>query len=196
MAYSVTSSGDGCYPGTTVLMNKLGLKNQEALDKVESVAVALHSAQIEEEQTDAPFTFAFYCNLHKRLFEDLYVWAGEIRTVDLSKQGTSFYPANDLRAIGNAKFDRLIKMNEFRGLDRLRLIDELTDFYNELNMLHPFREGNGRTQRLFFSLLLHRLGYNISFAECDTDKLMMATIYAAQGIMTYLHEFFEAVINT
>lgn len=62
-------------------------------------------------------------------------------------------------------------------------------------MLHPFREGNGRTQRLFFSLLLHRLGYSISFAECDTDKLMMATIYAAQGIMTYLHEFFEAVIN-
>lgn len=195
MAYSVTSSGDGCYPGTTVLINKLGLKNQEALDKVESVAVSLHSAQIEEEQTDAQFTFAFYCNLHKRLFEDLYVWAGEIRTVDLSKQGTSFYPAKDLWKIGNAKFDRLKDMNELRGLDRLRLIDELTDFYNELNLLHPFREGNGRTQRLFFSLLLRRLGYRISFDECDTDKLMMATIYAAQGIMTYLHEFFEAVIS-
>ncbi len=126
MAYSVTSSNDGCYPGTTVLINKLGLKSQEALD--------------------------------------------------------------------NAKFARLKDMNDFQGLDRSELVDEITDLYHELNMLHPFREGNGRTQRLFFSLLLRRLGYSISYAECDTDELMMATIYAGQGITTHLHSFFEKIL--
>ena len=49
MAYSITSSNDGRYPGTTVLINKLGLKSQEALDNVESVTVALRSAEIESE---------------------------------------------------------------------------------------------------------------------------------------------------
>ena len=195
MAYSVTSTDDGCYPGTTVPVNKLGLRSQEALDAVESVAVALRSAEIESKSTDAPFTFEFYCGLHKRLFSDLYDWAGELRTIDFSKKGTSFYPAGELRALGNAKFGRLESMGELSGLDRSTLIDEITDFYHELNMLHPFREGNGRTQRLFFSLLLRRLGYSISFAECDTDELMLATIYAAQGIMTYLHSFFEKIIQ-
>ena len=194
MVYSVTSLNKDCYPGTTVLINKLGLKNQEALDNVESVTVALHSAEIESKPSEDPFTFDFYCGLHKRLFGDLYDWAGELRTIDFSKKGTSFYPASDLRELGNAKFARLKDMNDFQGLRRSELVNEITDFYHELNMLHPFREGNGRTQRLFFTLLLHRLGYSISFAECDTDELMMATIYAAQGITTYLHNFFEKLL--
>ena len=194
MAYSVNSSNSGCYPGTTVLINKLGLKSQAALDNVESVAVALRSAEIESDPPDTPFTFDFYCGLHKRLFGDLYDWAGELRTIDFSKKGTSFYPAGDLHKLGNAKFTRLKNMNEFQGLERAELIDEITDFYHELNMLHPFREGNGRTQRLFFSLLLHRLGYDISFAACDTDELMMATIYASQGVQTYLRAFFEKML--
>ena len=195
MTYSITSSNDGCYPDTTVLINKLGLKNQEALDNVESVAVALHSTEIESESSNAPFTFDFYCGLHKRLFGDLYDWAGELRTIDFSKKGTSFYPARNLRTLGNAKFARLQELDEFQGLSRSELIDEITDFYHELNMLHPFREGNGRTQRLFFTLLLCRLGYSINFAECDTDELMMATIYAAQGVTAYLHSFFEKIIR-
>lgn len=195
MSYSVESATDGCYPGTTVLINKLGLQNQDALDEVETVAVALRSIEIESEQSDAPFTFDFYCNLHKRLFGDLYEWAGELRTIDISKKGTAFYPASSLNELGNAKFDRLQKMNEFRSLDRPQLIDEITDFYHELNMLHPFREGNGRTQRLFFQLLLNRSGCSINFAECDTDELMAATIYAAQGIKSYLHDFFDKSIK-
>ena len=194
MSYSITASNVGCYPGTTVLVNKLGLKCQQALDEAESVAVSLRLAQIESEAVDAPFTFAFYCDLHKRLFGDLYDWAGKLRTIDFSKKGTAFYPASELCKIGNAKFARLQEMNEFRGLQPDRLVDEITDFYHEINMLHPFREGNGRTQRLFFTLLLRRLGHSISYAECDTDELMMATIYAAQGVMTHLHEFFEKII--
>ncbi len=195
MAYSVNSSTDSCYPGTSVLINKLGLKNQEALDAVESVAVALHSAEIESEASDIPFSFDFYCNLHKRLFGDVYEWAGELRTIDISKKGTVFYSADSLADLGKAKFARLQSMNEFQGLGRAELIDELTDFYHGMNMLHPFREGNGRTQRLFFTLLLHRLGYRINFAECDTEELMMATIYAAQGITTPLRNFFEHIIR-
>ena len=62
-------------------------------------------------------------------------------------------------------------------------------------MLHPFREGNGRTERLFFMLLIRRCGYRIDFAECDMDALMIATIYAAQGVPNYLTSFFQEAIR-
>ncbi len=85
MAYSVTASQDSCYPGSTVLVNKIGLREQSALDRAESVAFAFHSAEIELKPCCEPFTFEFYCSLHKRLFGDIYEWAGEIRTIDFSK---------------------------------------------------------------------------------------------------------------
>lgn len=195
MAYSITASEDGCYPGTTVLVNKLGLKQQEALDQAEKVAVTLRSVEVEQAGTDCPFTFDFYCDLHRHLFQDLYDWAGTLRTVDLSKKGTSFYPADSLREMGEAKFQWLQSMKEFRDMSRSDFVSAVTEFYHELNMLHPFREGNGRTERLFFTLLIRRAGYQINFAECDLDFLMIATIYAAQGVTDYLHSFFDAEIT-
>ena len=191
MAYSIQSTQDGCYPGTTVLINKLGLREQAALDHAERIIVTLHAAEIEARGCEEAFTFSFYRSLHKALFEDLYDWAGELRRVNLSKKGTFFYPADKLREYGEAKFHYLSEKQEFRGLSKQEFTAEIADFYSELNMLHPFREGNGRTQRLFFTLLIRRCGYQIDFADCDLDALMMATIYAAQGIPTYLTEFFQ-----
>jgi cell filamentation protein len=194
MAYSVDAANDNCYPNTTVLINKLGLKTQEALDEAEKIAVSLHSVEIEQNSSGEPLDFAYYCTLHKRLFEDLYDWAGELRTINLSKKGTHFYPTNELKSLGTAMFQRLQAAHEFCGLPHTAFVSEITEFYNDVNLLHPFREGNGRTQRLFFTLLIRRAGYCIQFADCDTDALMMATIYAAQGISDYLLNFFDKAI--
>ena len=79
-------------------------------------------------------------------------------------------------------------------MKRERFVKELADLYHRINMLHPFREGNGRTQRLFFTLLIRRAGYEIDFAATDTDALMIATVYAAQGVMDYLYGYFDRVI--
>lgn len=195
MAYSIDASKDNCYSGTSVLINKLGLKTQDALDEAERVAVTLHSVELEQSEPSQPFTFAFYCSLHKTLFGDLYNWAGELRTVNLFKKGTAFYPAETLQELGAAKFQYLAKEKEFQGLTHKAFVNKIAEFYHELNMLHPFREGNGRAQRLFFILLIRRGGYQINFADCDMDALMSATIYAAQGVMDYLIDFFDAAIQ-
>lgn len=194
MAYSIKSAQDGCYPGTTVLINKLGLKDQEALNQAERISVTLRAAELEANTFTEPFTFGFYRSLHKVLFADLYDWAGELRTIDISKKGTRFYPCAELQKFGEAKFQYLASENEFRGIPQALFVEKIADFYHELNMLHPFREGNGRTQRLFFTLLIRRAGYHIDFADCELDALMMATIYAAQGIQTYLVDFFRDAI--
>ena len=195
MAYSISSTQDGCYPGTTVLINKLGLRDQAALNQAERISVTLHAAELESRSCSEPFTIEFYCALHRELFRDLYPWAGELRTIDLSKKGTRFYPAAELLQYGLAKFRYLAEENEFRGLRKNELAAKAADFYHELNMLHPFREGNGRTERLFFTLLVRRCGYRINFSECDMDALMIATIYAAQGVPTYLTAFFREAIQ-
>ena len=194
MPYSIDPTEKDCYPGTAVLINKLGLCSQEALDEAEKVAVPLRSMELEQETICEPFTFSFYCGLHQRLFGDIYPWAGQVRAVDLSKKGTSLCPASRVKELGEAKFQRLQEMDELRGLPKEAFLREVTDLYHELNMLHPFREGNGRTQRLFFTLLIRRAGYDISFADCDTDQLMIATILAAQGVMDHLENFFRTAV--
>ena len=194
MSYSITDLSADCYPETTVLVNKLGIRSQEALDDLERVVTGIHTVEIVTEQSEEPLSFAFYRNLHKRLFGDLYEWAGELRKVDMSKQGTSFCRAENLEEIGNAIFQWLRKHKELRGMKRERFVKELADLYHRINMLHPFREGNGRTQRLFFTLLIRRAGYEIDFASTDTDALMIATVYAAQGVMDYLYGYFDRAI--
>ena len=80
-------------------------------------------------------------------------------------------------------------------MKREKFIEYLADFYNDMNYLHPFREGNGRTLRLFTSLLVKNAGYHIEFEKCDGDLLMIATIKAFQGDMFILQSVFEDIIN-
>lgn len=196
MAYSINSTDDSCYPGTRVLINKLGLRNQKLLSDAETVVVPLIAAQIESEKYDAPFTFDYYCSLHKRLFGDIYDWAGKTRTINLSKKGTTFYSADTLEKYGDLKFQYLQSENEFQGLEHVDFAAAIAEFYHDINLLHPFREGNGRVQRLFFTLLIRRAGYDINFADCDTNELMIATIYAAQGVLDFLVRFFQREIKS
>ena len=73
-------------------------------------------------------------------------------------------------------------------MDHSDFIDEFTDFYCSTNELHPFREGNGRTQRLFLSQLARNAGYSLNFSEVDGDLLMIATIQSAQGVTDLLKQ--------
>ena len=70
-------------------------------------------------------------------------------------------------------------------------IENITDFYCATNILHPFREGNGRTQRIFIAQLIRFCGYDINFSEIETDELMIATIHSANGITDYLKDIFR-----
>lgn len=81
------------------------------------------------------------------------------------------------------------------GLTHRALAEEVADFYHTVNMLHPFREGNGRAQRIFFAQWLRHLGYDFDLADVDPDEFMIATIFAAQGVMDQLVDFFDQTIS-
>lgn len=193
--YSMEGTQKDCYPDTTVLVNKLGIKKQEELNSIERQFVLLRSSQVEKEAVFENVSFDFYKSLHKQLFGDLYEWAGTVRNINISKKGTVFCNADDIEKTGKLKFQRLAELNYLKKLNKSTFLDELSELYHDLNMLHPFREGNGRTLRLFITLLVRNAGYNLNFSECDSDLLMIATIKAAQGDLSLLKEVFAELVR-
>lgn len=195
MGYTIESSADSCYPGTTVLINKFDLYSQSELDAVEAALVTAKAMQWEEEPLCRTFDFEHYKAIHKHLFGELYEWAGQVRTINIAKKGTQFCPADEIGSVGVAVFARLARKNFFRGLPRERFLEELVDFYERTNELHPFREGNGRTQRVFLAQLAQAAGHPLDFSCVDPDELMVATIYSAQGVVEPLKCAFEKIVQ-
>lgn len=195
MAYSVDAIPDNCYEGTTCLINKLDIRDEDKLNFVESQITIHKTAELASIKNFGQLDFSHYKAIHKYLFNELYVWAGEIRTVNMSKKGTNFVDANEIESVADACFKRLKDKNYFQNQQFNDFIDDIVDFYCTTNMLHPFREGNGRTQRVFITQLIQFNGYSINFDRIDTDELMMATIQAANGITDNLKNIFEFAIT-
>ena len=193
--YSIEGCQDSCYPDTTVLVNKLNIKEQELLNEAEAILVTSCSVKAEKELAFADVDFGFYKRLHKLIFGDLYDWAGTVRTINISKKGTVFCGHSELEQLGRLKFERLKAQDYLRGMEYGEFVSEVTELYHELNMLHPFREGNGRTLRLFITLLVRNADRDIDFSACDGDLLAIATIRAAQGDTSMLREVFAQIIK-
>lgn len=195
MGYSLDPISDNCYPGTAVLVNKFDIYDENKLDEVETVLVSTRNTEwLQEPQMDS-FDFAHYCAIHHFLFSDLYDWAGQVRTVNISKKGTAFCIAEKIEQHAQLVFQRLANCNFFRSLPHAAFVDEIVDFYCVSNMLHPFREGNGRTQRAFLTQLIRAAGYDINWSEVDTDLLMFATIQSANGVTDLLRTILSEAIN-
>lgn len=160
-----------CYPGTTVLKNLLAVRDQETLSELEAVLTAARS---DEPLPDGRLSLSHYAAIHHHLFQDVYPWAGKYRTVRISKDGSAFcYPENIAREM--KELFALLKSKHFlRGLIRKDFAAEAAAFLSTLNAIHPFREGNGRTQTTFITLLAERAGHPL-----DLDRLMPEQFLAA-----------------
>ena len=195
MSYSIDPISDGCYPGTSILVNKFDIRDEAKLQEVEGTIVSIRNAEWLSNPLSCSFDFEHYKQIHKHLFHDLYDWSGEIRTVNMSKKGAHFTTASDIEDQATRIFRRLKSLDYFKGLPHDEFVHEVVDFYCATNYLHPFREGNGRTQRLFITQLIRNAGYDIDFSEMDTDLLMIATIQSAQGVTDLLTQIFtESII--
>ena len=194
MGYSIDLVSADYYPGTTVLINKYDIRDEETLHEVESVISSARFAEWLNMPKAESFDFEHYKAVHDFLFSDLYDWAGHVRVVNISKKGTRFTPADNIEGQAELIFKRLKERDCFKGLSHDEFVEEIVDFYCATNVLHPFREGNGRTQRAFLTQLVRNAGYDINFANMDTDLLMIATIQASQGVTDLLKQVFNESI--
>lgn len=194
MAYQIDASSDGCYEGTTCLVNKLGIRDEALLAQAESAFTLAKASYLELHPLAGNFDFAHYRSVHRFLFCDLYEWAGELRQVDLSKKGTVFVPVADIERCADAYFSRTAQL-DFSALSKRETAIELADLYGTLNMIHPFREGNGRVQRIYFRQWANHVGFDIDFSTIDADRFMIAVIFAAQGVMDELVKIFDELLE-
>ena len=178
------------YPGTETLRNRLGLTDEKTLIEAERRLTQARGA--EAARLTFPATADGYRALHKHLFQDLYDWAGQDRTVNIAKGGSSFaavpYVAREL----DKRFADMGAQSGFRGLPRDEFFDRLGDHINEINAIHPFREGNGRTMRHHAAQLAREAGHPIRIAAIDKDKWMEASRH---GFLTGDHRGMAAVLS-
>lgn len=139
-----------CYEGTSVLKNRLDLRTQDELTEFEH---AISSQRAEEPLPTGNLDQQHYCALHRHLYQDVYDWAGELRTVRTSKGGNMFCYPEHMTAQLNKVFGEFVAAKQLRGLDADEFADQAAHFLAELNAVHPFREGNGRTQLTFLKLI-------------------------------------------
>ena len=194
MSYEINTTESDCYKGSTCLINKLNIRDKVILAKIEADITFAKAAQLESKGLNEEFSTAYYKSIHKYLFEDLYDWAGCFRKINISKKGTRFADWKELNELCDKLFLRLKGLNYLKGLSLQEFVNEITDVYCSLNMLHPFREGNGRTERILISQLVRYNGYTIDFSKIDKDLLLLATIQSAQGVTDNLKSIiFDAV---
>ena len=195
MAYSIDATTDHCYEGTTCLINKLDIRDEQKLSEAEAAIVFGKLTMLKQNPVQGTFDFEHYKQLHHFLFCDIYDWAGQIRGINLSKKGTNFVSADQIDTCAKSCFQRLQSFNPEK-LSQRELAEEVADFYHTINMLHPFREGNGRVQRAFFEYWVEeRLGCSLNLTAVDADEFMVATIFAAQGVMDQLINCFETMLQ-
>lgn len=164
---------------TGVLRNLAGITDSESLLFFESAAVIKRAKELELH----PVTIknaATLLDIHCHLFQDIYHWAGQKRTVEISKQGKPFFLTAYFDK-GFTHIDNLIK--DYRKIDcddKLELAQHLAIILDNINYLHPFREGNGRTQREFIRVLALEKGYTLNLNPPDNldvyERYMAGTV--------------------
>lgn len=163
------------YPNTEVLKNKFGIRDSERLLEIEKTITLGAWQDIREGKIKIKKTFDYkhLKSLHKELFKDLYDWAGKERTVDISKPGTLFCRAMFIEEEAKRIFNNLKKDNFLKDIkDKSKFSEKLGQLFLDINMLHPFREGNGRSQRLFIGDLAKENGYYLEWTNISKEEMI------------------------
>lgn len=177
------------YPGTNVLRNKFGIMDSFKLEDVSHQLTMVCAAEIMSEGIIGRFDTKHLQSIHRRLFGDIYDWAGEFRDIQIYKGGTEFVAPDKISDRLNSLCSNIRENNYFIGQDSQRLASSLAETMGELNLIHPFREGNGRTQRLFMEQLALNAGYDLDFSKISDNNMRDASRAANRGdcrLMRYL----------
>lgn len=173
--YSVASS-IYCYPDSSVLKNKLDIRDPALLRKVEADLSSARQAEIFRTPVVGRFTATHLCNIHRKLLGDVYSFAGHFRREDIAKGTTRFVTYSQIKE----KLQRLLgQLQQEKWLENVpfEVFAARSAYYMaELNYIHPFREDNGRAIREFMRLLFLHNGYIVQWDAVDVEALLNAMI--------------------
>lgn len=181
-----------CYPGTDVLKNIPGIHDQAALSEFEAVS---STQRADEPLPSGRLSITHYCAIHHHILQDVYTWAGKFRSVRISKGGNMFcYPENISREM-KTLFSGLQARQFLCGTSLNQFVEASSHFLATLNAIHPFREGNGRVQTIFLTLVAANAGYSFDLQKLAPDAYLEAMIASFHGdevpLMTEIRRLIE-----
>ena len=187
---------------TGTLYNKVGARSAEELKERENTFVNLRIAELKESPVQGKLDFAHLKEIHHRLFQDVYDWAGKARQdSDAAKQdyqGGRFYaftPSAQIEAEGKRVFEMLAAHDHLQGLTRKEFAPELARLHGELNHLHTFPKGNGRTQRLFLEQVAQKAGHRVDLSIGTEHRIIEASIAQTKGQHGMLERFMAEAVD-
>ena len=176
-----------CYPESDVLINNLNIHNLNRLNEAERKLTQLRLNDLVTTPVQGDFDLRHLQKIHKYLFQDLYSWAGQIRIVDIAKSNM-FCKVQFIRTQADEIFRKLKADNYLATLPKDIFVKKIAYYFSEINALHPFREGNGRTQREFIRELAMQQGYAVHFAGITAEEMLEASSdYLSVGIIKWKH---------
>lgn len=191
--YGSGQDGQYCFPGSDVLINKLWIIDRDTLEAAEIELTQVRIDQFEPDFDD--LSLSALRTIHFHLFQDLYDWAGELRTVDISKGGTRFANFGRIEPEADKLFRQLAQEDYLVGLPRDLFVARLAHYYSELNVIHPFRDGNGRAQRLLFEVISINAGFELRWEPIGQTEWAEANIAAYNSRLEPLIHLLERALT-
>lgn len=180
------------YPGTNVLRNALGIRDDGELERVESQLTRIRAARLMATPLPGSYDLAHLQAFHRVLFDGLYDWAGQLRTVPIARAQMFCLPEY-IEGYAADVFGRLAREQHLVALGRARFVDRLAAYLGDVNALHPFRDGNGRAQRACFAQLAGDAGYRLHWSRVDRERNGEAFIAAMRGDERPLRELLDEI---
>ena len=184
------------YSDSEILKNKLNISDEAQLKRKEDALYSINLKRAYNTAVNAQeINLSTLNTIHEQLFRDLYGWAGKPRRCELSKGGTPFCRHDFIEKEAGRILAELARKNYYNDLPKADYIKKLADLYGDLNLLHPYREGNGRALKILFHAITLKAGYEIDWTNVTKDEHLQAVIDTAHGKNERLEAVFERVLN-
>ncbi|MFT3799196.1 Fic/DOC family protein [Microbacterium sp.] len=170
-------------PETGVLKNLVGARSKAELERIEADLSKARLIDLANARIKATRDLVEFRAIHRYLFQDVFGWAGELRTVDIRKNvegGEYFVPVSMIERAAHFTFTQLAEDDHLKGMSRGRFIERLAHHYDQLNYVHPFREGNGRAQRAFWNSVALAAGQELDWTSTTGEVNDAASRRAAE----------------
>ncbi|WP_082232321.1 Fic/DOC family protein [Halobacillus massiliensis] len=164
-----------CYEGTSILINNYDIKDDRQLQSMENILSAQRLSELQEKPVEGEFDLRHLQRIHECLFKGLYPFAGELRTENITKGGFSFAQAQFIREAADPIFSELLE-EDWEHMNREKLAGRLAYYMAEINVLHPFREGNGRSLREFARCLALEAGFSLDWSAVPREEVFEASV--------------------
>ncbi|WP_322751179.1 MULTISPECIES: Fic/DOC family protein [unclassified Frankia] len=176
-----------------VLRNRLGITDPQRLQEAEAGLTLAALADLGARVLPGKYDLDHLRSFHREIFGDIYPWAGEIRGVGIARSDPFCLPQH-IESYSTDVFAALATERCLRGLPRDSFLERLTHYFAEVNAIHPFREGNGRTQRAFFRQLSRDAGWPIDWSALDRDENIRASTASLRGDNGPLRELLDSAV--